>query len=206
MFMIQWWESLTLVQQIFSLVAIPATVILIVQTIMVLIGVGEVEGDLDFDTDSGGFLDGVESSNGLALFSVRGIVAFFAVGGWIGVVMDATGVHLAITLIVSVFAGTISLIGIGLLMRATLKLQDKGNIALKNAVGKTAKVYITVPATGKTGKVNLTLQGRYTECDALTKSGKEFRPGQMVEVTGMADSNTLIVDELVEMTKEEKTN
>lgn len=204
--MIQWWESLTLVQQIFSLVAIPATVILIVQTIMVLIGVGEVEGDLDFDTDSGGFLDGVESSNGLALFSVRGIVAFFAVGGWIGVVMDATGVHLAITLIVSVFAGTISLIGIGLLMRATLKLQDKGNIALKNAVGKTAKVYITVPATGKTGKVNLTLQGRYTECDALTKSGKEFRPGQMVEVTGMADSNTLIVDELVEMTKEEKTN
>lgn len=203
--MIQWWESLTLVQQIFGLMAIPATVVLIVQTILVLVGVGEVEGDLDFDTDSGDFLDGVESSNGFALFSIRGIVAFFAIGGWTGVVTDAVGLHLAVTIIVSVVAGAVALIVVGLLMRATLKLQDKGNIALKNAVGKTAKVYITVPASGKTGKINLTLQGRYTECDAMTKSGKEFRPGQLVAITGMADSNTLIIDEVAEVTQEEQS-
>jgi membrane protein implicated in regulation of membrane protease activity len=197
MFMIQWWESLSLIQQIFGLIAIPSTVILIIQTILVLVGVGEVEGDVDvdFDTDAADGSDVAESANGFALISVRGIIAFLTVGGWTGIVIDSFGAHIAITLMVSLLAGFLALVAVAWLMHLTSKLQDKGNIALKNAVGKTAKVYIAIPETGKSGKVTLTLQGRFTECDAVTQSGKSLTPGQIVVVTGLVDANTLIVKE-----------
>ncbi len=193
--MIEWWESLTLVQQIFGLIAIPSTVILVIQTILVLVGVGEVEGDadVDFDTDVPDGTDTAESANGFALISVRGIIAFLAVGGWTGVVIESAGAHVAVTLILSMVAGFIALFAVAWLMRMTSKLQDKGNISLKNAVGKTAKVYIAIPDTGKSGKVTLTFQGRFTECDAITQSGKTLMPGELVVVTGLADANTLLV-------------
>jgi membrane protein implicated in regulation of membrane protease activity len=194
--MLDWWKELTYIQQIFGLIAIPSTVILIIQTILVMIGVGEVEGDVDMDGDAGDISDGAESANGFALFSIRGIIAFLAVGGWTGVVLDSFGAHVVITITVSLLAGAIALVGVALLMRMTAKLQEKGNIVLSNAVGKTAKVYITVPETGITGKVTLTLQGRFTECDAMTKAGKALHPGQLVRVIGTADDNTLIVEEV----------
>ncbi len=193
--MFDWWKELTFIQQIFGLIAIPSTVILIIQTILVMIGVGEVEGDVDIDGDAGDISGGAESANGFALFSLRGIIAFLAVGGWTGVVLDSFGAHIAITITVSLLAGAIALIGVALLMKMTARLQEKGNIVLSNAVGKTAKVYITVPETGITGKVTLTLQGRFTECDAMTKAGKALLPGQLVRVIGTADENTLIVEE-----------
>ncbi|NLA43556.1 hypothetical protein GX865_05430 [Candidatus Saccharibacteria bacterium] len=195
--MIQWWNDLSLIQQIFGIIAIPSTVVLIIQTILVMIGVGEVEGDadVDFDADVGDAVDGAEASNGFAMISIRGVIAFLAVGGWTGVVLDSTGAHLAITIIIALVAGFLALLAVYLLMRMTGKLQDKGNIALKNAVGKAAKVYIAVPDTGKSGKVTLTLQGRFTECDAVTQSGKTINPGTIVTITGMADANTLIVEE-----------
>jgi len=112
------------------------------------------------------------------------------------VVLDSFGAHVGVTIAVALLAGAIALVTVAMLMRMTSKLQEKGNIVLSNAVGKTAKVYITVPESGIAGKVTLTLQGRYTECDAMTKSGKTFHPGQLVQVTGTADDNTLIVEEL----------
>lgn len=99
---------MTLVQQIFACVAIAATVVLILQSILLLFGVGfgadTDHADLDFD-DSGPDLDGghfdvhemhmeedapihdADAHSGLTLFTVRGIVAFFAVGGWTGLLL-----------------------------------------------------------------------------------------------------------------------
>ena len=47
-----WWESLTLLGQVFACIAIPATLILVIQTIMSIIGVsGGGDGDVDADGD-----------------------------------------------------------------------------------------------------------------------------------------------------------
>ncbi len=46
-----WWESLTLLQRVFACIAIPSTLLLIVQLVMTLIGLGDHEGDLDADGD-----------------------------------------------------------------------------------------------------------------------------------------------------------
>ena len=44
-----WWESLTLLQRVFACVAIPSTLLLVVQLALSLIGLGDHESDLDHD-------------------------------------------------------------------------------------------------------------------------------------------------------------
>jgi len=46
-----WWEALTLLERFFAAVAIPATLLLIVQLVLTLVGLAGEEGDLDADGD-----------------------------------------------------------------------------------------------------------------------------------------------------------
>ncbi len=64
-----WWESLTLVQRVFACIAIPSTLLLIVQLVLSLIGLGDHESDLDhdgvpdevdLDADADGIPDGID--------------------------------------------------------------------------------------------------------------------------------------------------
>ena len=62
-----WWESLTLLQLVFACIAIPSTLLLIVQLILSLVGLGDHEGDLDhdgvpdgIDLDHDGIPDGID--------------------------------------------------------------------------------------------------------------------------------------------------
>ena len=93
--MIAWWESLQAIQQVFYIIAIPATLILILQTILLLFGMGhDSETDIDHDVDhdigdhdAAG--DGANHEAGLRILTVRGIVAFLAVCGWVGVALTS---------------------------------------------------------------------------------------------------------------------
>ena len=69
--MVNWWNSLPLSQQIFALIAIPATAIMLVQALLLLVGVG-----LDTDIDGDGVPDADVDHDGLGLISIRSIVAF----------------------------------------------------------------------------------------------------------------------------------
>ena len=48
--MLNWWNELMLAQQIFALIAIPSSLILAIQTVMLLLGIGD-DGDADIDAD-----------------------------------------------------------------------------------------------------------------------------------------------------------
>lgn len=195
----EWWTSLSLLQQIFACMAIPATLILLIQSVLLLFGMsGEVDSDLDgsFDSTSGADAQDISdgAGDGLSLFTVRGIVAFFAVGGWSGMALAEHVSSVWIVILVSFAAGVAALYGIALLFRAILRLQSSGNINFASAVGKTAKVYIKIGADGSsTGKVTMTLAERFLELDAVTKDPADIRPGEIVTVTGQLDDATLVV-------------
>ncbi len=56
-----WWESLTALERIFACVAIPATLLLLIQLITTLIGLGGQDGDAEGpDLDGDGVPDGVD--------------------------------------------------------------------------------------------------------------------------------------------------
>ena len=190
--MLAWWNALTLTAQIYAAIAIPATVIMVVQSILLLLGFG---GDTDLDGDGVPDLD--MDPDGIGLISVRGIVAFFSVGGWAGYVAEMGGLPILISVLIALAAGLAALFGVGFLFKAAYKLQGSGNLNIENAVGKTGKVYLPIPPKGEgAGKVNILLQDRLVELDAVNAGDTAISTGAGVEVCSVADSQTVTVKAL----------
>ena len=211
MFIVDWWSSLGIASQIFYCVAIPATLILIVQTVLMLIGIGEDADGLgdgfndvtDIPTDSH---DGVFGDNeitdapdtegfiGLRIFTFRGIVAFFVVFGWVGVVMESMNAPLFATIPVSAVCGFIMMLVLALILKAVMKLRNDGNTDNRNAIGMAGKVHLTIPPsrTGE-GKVHLMLQGAYVERNAVTDDTEAIPTGSEIIVVGTSGITDLVV-------------
>lgn len=231
---IAWWEGMTVVQQAFACVAVPATVILLLQTVLLLFGLGGGGDTGEFDApDLPGsdtdidLADGLELSPdydiaemtgsyagedapdmpenpahdyaagdaaGVRLFTVRGFVAFFAVGGWLGVALIDGGLHAAFALVLAVLAGFAALVTMGYFMKWSMRLQENGTLRLRDTIAHTGTVYIPIPAarTG-TGKVTLTAQSQFLELDAMTDSTQPLPTGASVQVVGIFAGSTLIV-------------
>lgn len=213
--MLEWWNAMTVLQQVFACIAVPATIILLIQSVMLLFGFGfdaADAGDMDLDTDTGVDLDGgvhadfhdgdtddgEDQSSGLSLFTIRGLVAFFAVGGWAGFALSRymDGVWASV---LAFAAGAAALVGVALLFKYSFRLQDKGNLDIHNALGKVGKVYIPIPACERgQGKITVMLQERLVELDATTKAQRQLPTGASVRVSGVVDGQTVQVEPAAE--------
>ncbi len=188
--MIAWWNALDILSQIFVLVAVPSTLIMIIQTVLLVIGMGQ-EADLDVD-------DMPESpDDGLTLFSVRGIITMLAVTGWCGLALLESGVNQLASVLIALALGIFALVMTAYSMRAVYRLQASGNIDVGNAVGKVAKVYIPIAGgAAKTGKVTMTLQEKYCELDAITTADYTLATGSYVRVIAVDGTGVLVVEPL----------
>jgi len=234
-----WWENLGLLGRIFACSAVPMTVVMILQFILLIIGVGfgsesdgdvEVDSDVDtgFDSDSeAGLAGNIEygiDSNGdsdgdagigeissymdksvkevdsrsntsiLKIFTIRGIVAFFALGGWAGLAALSAGVPAFWAIQIAFFVGAAALLLASVMIRLALRMQESGNLNLINTLEQTAEVYIRIPpARSDKGKVTMLLQERFVELDAVTDSDVELVPNSKVEIVALADKDCLVV-------------
>jgi hypothetical protein len=273
----EWWQNLGLVGQIMACAAIPMTVIMFLQLILMIIGGGfggesdnDVGGDgheLDHGMDHGfdhgldhgmdhsfdhgmdhdidhsfdhsfdhgidhgfdhgfdhghdhgfghdhdhdhGFEHDPEYGSGLhvhdgshdshshlhigRIFTVRGIVAFFAIGGWAGLAALSGGIPALWSIQISLLSGAAAMWLASAVINFALKMQSSGNINLRNALSQIADVYITIPPTrSNSGKVTMVLQERFVEIDAMTDSETEIRPDTKVIVIGLEGTDCLIV-------------
>ena len=217
-----WWDALSLATQIFYAIAIPATLILLIQTVMLFLGIGEdgdadadvpdTDADLGFDADVDGEIidtsvsDGVFGDNDAAeaydaagvdflrIFTLRGIVAFAVVFGWVGAAMSSAGASLAVTIPVAFVCGFAMMLAIAMLLRAVMKLRASGNTDNRNAIGVSGRVYLTVPPfrTGE-GKVQVLLQGSLVERGAVTDEEIAIPTGAEIVVVGISGQTDLVV-------------
>ncbi len=180
-----WFERMSGLEIAYFIIACIGTVLLLVQIVMMIIG-ADGDADLDTDTDGDGALDS-HTDTGISLFTMKGLTAFFAIGGWTGVVLLSYGIKAAISVSVSVAAGLVAYVVVWLILRAVLKLQEDGTQDYGTAVGKTATVYVGIPPkrSGR-GKITLTLQGRYTEADAVTDEEEKIPVDETVEIVETA--------------------
>ncbi len=200
--MIAWWTALDTLRQILYLVAIPATVVLVLQTILLLFGLGQdsdadVDHDVDTDADGdGGDYDHVgqdaDHLGGLRLLTVRGIIAFLAVCGWVGLALLDSGISAGLSVALALLAGLAAMLVVALVMRFFMKMQQSGNLDPQNAVGVVGEVYVPIPVEGK-GKVTLVVQERFSEMDAVCP-GRALKTGQQVRVVSVTESNVLVVE------------
>lgn len=206
--MIDWWNSLTLVSQIFYCIAVPSTLLLLIQTIMMLVGLGDdAASDIgDVDVSDADVSDGVFGDNeiteipddfgleGLRILTVKGIISFLVVFGWVGIVLESVGAQLFITIPVSAVCGFATMLLLAFLIRAVMKLRSDGNIDTKNAIGTSGKVYLTIPpARSGEGKVQLLLQGSFVELGAVTDDEIAIPTGSEIVVVGVSGQTDLVV-------------
>ncbi len=197
--MFAWWDSLTSLQQVFACIGVPATLILIVQTILLMFGIGDGDGaDADVDPDGFDIGEAASGDDGLTLFTVRGIVSLFCVAGWSGIVFVDIGLDSTLSIFLALICGIAAMVGIAYLMKAVLKLQSSGNIQIGLALGKIGEVYIPIPPRGQgRGKINITLQDRFLEVDAISVSDEGFKTGDTVRVVSTDDSGLVVVEKVI---------
>ena len=210
--MIAWWNSLGLLEQIFALVAIPSTILLILQTVLTLFSSfadsgTDAHADADTDIDGGISADHEfdshvehdthhheEYDSGVRIFTVRGFVAFFSVFGWSGLLFMRMKVNYGLSVFIAFMLGLFFMLLIAYLFSLFFKLQESGNIDINSAVGLSGTVYIKIPSLRSgTGKINAVVSGRYSEFDAMTDDVKEIPVNSAITVVGVTASNILLV-------------
>ena len=191
--MINWWNELLLIQQIFALIAIPSTFLIVLQTVLMLIGIG---GDNAADADGDIDVDDLEvPDDGLAIFTVRGVTSMLCITGWVAVALLETSLPQGVSIAIAILCGVATLIGMAYLMRAVYRLQSSGNIDVENCIGKIGEVYIPIPSSGNgAGKVNLTVQEKFSEFSAITTGGDQLKTGSFVRVVAVGPSGVLVVE------------
>ena len=212
--MLVWWGTLTLIEQIFACIAIPATVILVLQTILLIFssfgGDGADAHDAGTDHDTGTDHDaGTDHGHGhghhhghahhardagLRIFSVRGFVTFFCMFGWTGLVLMRNGATQAVSITAGIVVGFIFMVLIAVAFVWFLKLQQNGAMDIKHAVGVSGSAYLGIPAkrAGK-GKVSAIISGRYSVLDAVTDEKIAIPTHSAVTVVGVTGDNVLVV-------------
>lgn len=181
-----WFSSMELLQQVFWVCAIAASLFFAVQLILLLIGIDDV--DMDVDTlDLGG---------GFSLLTIKNVIHFFLGFGWAGASLWDVIDNRILLSIVALLAGVVMVVIFVALFRALMRLETSGNYDPKDCVGTVADVYIPVPAEkGGKGKVQLSIKGSVKEFDALT-AGERLATGTKVRIVELIDSSTVVVEKI----------
>lgn len=198
------WDAQSDFQKLLFIIACVAMGITVIRTILMLIGLIGVDSDFDvgegwIDIDGDGIPDIPDGSSvldmaGVHLLSINSLVAGLAIGTWAGYFLAP---HLPVwaTVIITAAAVLAVMFVYALVMRAVYRLQCNGTVQLRNALGKEGSVYLTIPAerTGE-GKVNVVVQEKYCEFEAVTDSSEKIPTGSRVKVVGLFDDDKLIVE------------
>lgn len=175
-----WWEALSLLQKIHWVIALPSTLIFLIQLISTLVG-GDADG---FDSDSD--FEGGDGDDGMNIFSIKSITSFLMFYGWSGLAAIQNGMLAwwGITLI-SFLIGLAMMLFTAWLFYLLIKLQESGTMKMENAIGKIGETYLSIPAKKQgEGKVQLIVQGGYKTLNAITEDAEGIVTGTFVEVIG----------------------
>ncbi|MCL2462677.1 MAG: hypothetical protein FWF44_08440 [Defluviitaleaceae bacterium] len=213
---------MSVAEMVFFGIAIFGTVMLALQVIMQLVGIGggnELSHDFEHDisheishdinheamghADHEAAHDHLHNMENAAkfgwsnLFTVRGIVAFLAIGGWTGVLLLQGRMVLLGSLLIAVVAGFVAMMVVGLLLYAMSHSDNDGSMVQSSLIGCEAQVYVPIPANGAgKGNVTLTVQNRFMEYPAKTMDRDALKYKDAVKVLSIVDGNVLVVSKL----------
>jgi len=191
--MIQFIDSIGL-NTIYFFVATTATIFLVLQFLLSLVGVGDFGFDGEIDADTGLETDSGDVSG---FFSLRGILSFLSVFGWTGLVTLQTDIHRFLGVIISIIAGIIMMFLVGLLFVGIHKLSVDNTARTSNALGKSGTVYLPVPKNRSgQGKITIRFSGAERELRAITEDDEDLERGTMIKVVEIIDNGTVKVKKI----------
>jgi membrane protein implicated in regulation of membrane protease activity len=181
----------------FLLCAAIGAVVLLFQVVMIFTG-GDDGGDLDLgDADASVDADG-DHDHGfwvLEVFTLRTLSAAALFFGLAGMTASTAGLSPTTSIVIASGAGAAALYGVYWLFKQTFRLlQSSGNEDIRNALGTSARVYVSIPpAESGAGKVHVVVQGRTAEYQAVTDQSETLAAGDAVEIVQIINSDTVRV-------------
>ncbi len=218
-----WWNTLTPMLRVLYCIAIPSSLILLLQLLLTMIGghgdsgvdvsdtsgldmdIGsEVSADIDGDgipdmidaSDAPDFTDGGNPADfgSFRLLTIQTMVTFLAVFGWVSIICVSSGLNSAASIAIGAVSGLAMMFVVAKIVQMSRKLAESGTLNLRNAIGETASVYVPIPSKHDgTGKVTLQVQGRFGEFDAMNAGDAPLPTGTQVLVTDVV-GDTLVVE------------
>lgn len=128
------------------------------------------------------------------VISFRTLVAAATFFGLAGMAARSADLSLANQLLIAAACGVGAMYLVHWLMSLLYRLGEDKTVRIQRAVGREGTVYLTVPA-GKTGhgKIQLNLQGRLMEYEAVTSEPSNLSAGARVVVVGVVGGHLLDV-------------
>lgn len=190
-----WWGSLDPFMQTLWGIAIFASLVFIIQSVMTFVG---MDSNTDFEADFEGDMsvDGGGESTPFQLFTFRNLINFLLGFSWTAIAVRASTESTAMILIASVIVGVLLVAAVMFLFKWMSGMQQSGTIDMNEAVGCKGAVYLTVPAhrSGE-GKVQITVRGAIREYDALT-DGERLINETPIRVTAVLNGHTVLVEKI----------
>lgn len=203
-----WWDILTAFERVMWLIALPFSVIFLIQMILTFIGFGggstdpgvDLSGDIHADITADAAGNDVQHSNtdtgpAFSLFTLRNFIAFFTVFGWSGIAFYHAGMSNGLSVLLAALLGVLAMLIISLLFYFIMKMAENGNVSAKNAIGAVGKVYLPIKAyEGNIGKVHVAFQGNLREMQAITRQEYDLPTNTIIKVAGISGNDILIVE------------
>ncbi len=149
-------------------IAIVVTLIFLVQTIMTFFGGDATDGtEADFDSN-------LEGDMPFQLFTFRNLINFLLGFAWSGITFYHQITSIWLLVLVSFLIGVVFMLVFVFILVQVSKLAEDNTFVYKETEGKTAEVYLKIPAL-KSGKVKLLIRIKeymlelesYTKGDAI---------------------------------------
>ena len=132
--------------------------------------------------------------SGFKLVTMQGIIAFFCLFGWTGLLFLKGGLPIWAASILAFICGFAGMFLMGLALWGMQKIQSDGTLNIRFALGQSGEVYIPIPGKREQpGKVMVKVQDQLMEFEAVTDEEEKIPTGTQVTVIGITKGTTLIV-------------
>lgn len=177
-----WYQNLQGFELILWSIALFFSLLFILQTILSLFNGGDHD-DIDVDGEIG-----------YQFFTIKNMIAFFTMFGWAGLAAYKANLNNGIVIVIALLSGCIMVFLMYLLMHNASKLKHSGTLQMKNAINQIGETYLRIPAQRNgIGKVQIQVQGRLMELDAMTDDTTDIATGRPIQVVNILNNQILLV-------------
>ena len=191
--MMDLFNSLEPLQKFFWVIALCASLVFLIQTIMTFVGLGT-----DADVDAGPMdssIDSMEDGSLSGVFSFRNLINFLLGYGWAGALLFSSIEKGWLLQVVAIAVGLVFVLAFVFMFRQVMKLSHDGSFKMSEAVGLKADVYLRIPASRSgRGKVQVSVKGSVHEVDAMTDRNDGVATGAQVKIVKVLGDDLLLVE------------
>lgn len=186
--LLEWWQELGMPLMIYWAIAIPSTFLFFLSILWSLL-----TGD-DIPDDTPDAEIAADSGISFQFFSIKNLIGFFTLFGWVGIASLDSGLSVVVSLILALGAGLLMMLIMSSVAYFLSKAQADGSMKIAKAVGHVGQVYLTIPKNRTNiGQVQVVVQGTLRTLEAITDDESDIPNGKVIKVKEIVNENLLLV-------------